>query len=510
MASQQTPDGTGPSETARNIGPTKERAAIDIDTVHNDEATKILDTYDGDRDWTSDEEKRLRRRVDWRLLPILCVTYGLQYYDKNILSQAALFGLRQDLGLDVGERFSWCASIFYLGFLVGAYPVMLLAQRYPVERVASAIVTLWGLCLLLTTVCTNYQGVYAQRFFLGLLEVGISPMFMLIIGSWYKKNEQAMRMGIWLCCNGYVSMVSPLINYGLGSTNPSGSSWRLMFYFAGGMTIAWGILLLFILPADPIRAKGLEPRERYVLVARLRTNNSGVRNTHYKMNQALELAGDPKFWIIFSISFLCMFANAPLSTFVPLIVKGFGYSNLQSLLLFIPVGAWSGTFQLIFCYLAMTYPGIRTWLIFIAQMVTTLAALLLWVLPLSAKGALVFATCFLSTLGGGYVVLMGLQLANTAGYTKRSIASSGLYVGYCFGNFVGPLCFKKQDAPRYVPGFIVIVIASFVAGILAVVYRYVCIWDNRKRDKAGIPEGFDHAFEDDLTDIKNPQFRYVL
>lgn len=95
----------------------------------------------------------------------------------------------------MGERFSWCASIFYLGFLVGAYPVMLLAQRYPVERVASAIVTLWGLCLLLTTVCTNYQGVYAQRFFLGLLEVGISPMFMLIIGSWYKKNEQAMRMG---------------------------------------------------------------------------------------------------------------------------------------------------------------------------------------------------------------------------------------------------------------------------------------------------------------------------
>lgn len=58
---------------------------------------------------------------------------------------------------------------------------MILAQRFPVERVACVIVTLWGLCLILTTVCTNYQSLYAQRFCLGLLESGISPLFMLIV-----------------------------------------------------------------------------------------------------------------------------------------------------------------------------------------------------------------------------------------------------------------------------------------------------------------------------------------
>lgn len=60
---------------------------------------------------------------------------------------------------------------------------MVLAQRYPIERVASAIVTVWGLCLILTTVCKNYQGLYAQRFFLGLIESGVSPMFMMIVVS---------------------------------------------------------------------------------------------------------------------------------------------------------------------------------------------------------------------------------------------------------------------------------------------------------------------------------------
>lgn len=421
-------------------------------------------------------------------------------HDANVVK--AIFGIRNDLNLLVGERYSWSASIFYLGFIVGAYPAMVLAQRYPVERVASGIVTIWGVCLILTVICQDYRGLYAQRFFLGLLESGISPMFMLIVGSWYKKDEQAMRMGIWYSCTGYVSCISPLINYGFGSIDPTGSSWRYMFYFAGALTIVWGVALLFILPPDPVRARGFDDRERYMLVARLRSNNTGVRNTHYKLGQVVELAIDPKFWIIFSIAFLCMIANGPISTFVPIIINGFGFSTLHSLLLVIPAGFYAGTVQLIMPYIAMKYPGTRTWLILTAQLGTTLAGLLLWLLPLSAKGGLLFAAYILPSVGGGYAVLMGLQIANTAGYTKRSIASSGLYIGYCLGNFVGPLVFKKPDAPRYVPGFIVVVITALAAGLLAVVYRYVCIYHNHRRDKSGTTEQFDHAYEDDMTDIK--------
>lgn len=73
-------------ERAQNIGPTVELARID--TLHHDEATKVLGTYDGEKQWTDEEERRLRRKVDWSLMPIMCVTYALQYYDKNILSQA--------------------------------------------------------------------------------------------------------------------------------------------------------------------------------------------------------------------------------------------------------------------------------------------------------------------------------------------------------------------------------------------------------------------------------------
>lgn len=73
---------------------------------------------------------------------------------------------------------------------------------------------------------------------------------------------------------------------------------------------------------------------------------------------------------------------------------------------------------------------------------------------------------------------------------------------HIIGNFVGPLLFKTADAPRYPKGFIAVVITALAAGLLALVYRFVCMWDNRVRDKTGILEGYDHAYEDDLTDKK--------
>lgn len=214
---------------------------------------------------------------------------------------------------------------------------MYLAQRFPTERVASIIVSIWGVCLILTVVCRDHKDLYAQRFFLGLLESGISPMFMVIVGSFYKKNEQAFRMGcvfyqpssqigkltshrIWYSCTGYVSIFSPVLNYGFGRAKSSLANWKLMYLFAGAITIVWGISLWWVLPPDPVRAKGFDDRQRYILVARLRSNNSGVRNKNFKGAQVLELLRDEKFWLMFAIAFLSMIANGPISTFVPLII----------------------------------------------------------------------------------------------------------------------------------------------------------------------------------------------
>lgn len=102
----------------------------------------------------------------------------------------------------MGNRFVFSSAIFYLGFIVGAYPAIVMAQRWPIERVAASITFVWGIIVMGSAACKSYQAFYAQRFFLGLIEAGVGPMFMLVVGGWYKKDEQAFRMGAWFSCTG--------------------------------------------------------------------------------------------------------------------------------------------------------------------------------------------------------------------------------------------------------------------------------------------------------------------
>ncbi|KAG8159666.1 hypothetical protein KVR01_010303 [Diaporthe batatas] len=489
------------------------RTVESVDSFHHDEAAKILADYvaaGGPEEWSELEEKNLTRKIDRRLLPVMAFTFFLTWYDKGILSQAAIFGLRDDLDLEIGDRYSFSSAIFYIGYLIGCWPITMLAQKFPTARVVSVLVTLWGLCVILTAACFNYRGLFAQRFFLGLLESAVGPIFILISGSWYKKNEQPLRVGAFASFVGPAIILSILINYGFGKVQGPVAPWKIMFLFAGAVTIAWGLLIPFILPADPISARDLTARERYIAVARIRSNNTGVRNTHIKLAQVAETLTDLKFWLCFFFALFALITNGPTSSFVPIIIKGFGYDTFESLLLNIPGGAIAFAEILGISWLAIRRPMWRCWIIIACQFASTLAALLLWLLPLSDRAGLLFGAFTIGCGIPGYILLVSTQLANTAGYTKRATASAGLYVAYCIGNIIGPLVFREQDAPRYKVGFAVVVASTVAAALCLLAYRQVCLSLNRKRDQAGFMESFEHAYEDDLTDLKNPHFRYVV
>ena len=327
-------------------------------------------------------------------------------------------------------------------------------------------------------------------------------MFMLVVGSWYKKDEQALRMGAWYCCTAYVTVVSPLINYGLGHIHGTLHPWKYMYLVAGALTILWSLGIYFFMVPDPIRAKGFTDRERYIAVARIRVNNSGVRNTHFKRAQVIDALVDVKFWLTFFMAFTMEIANGPVATFIPIIINSFGFNTLNSLLLTAPAGAIGGTVQILAALVSFKVPRSRTIVMCICELVTVMSCCLLWKLPKHNKAGLLFGVYTLGVFSGAYAVILGLQVANTAGYTKRSISSSGLFVGYCLGNFVGPLVFRPQDAPRYAPGLIVVMATAATAAVLCMVYRVVVIMENKKRDATGTLEGFENAYDDDMTDRK--------
>ena len=62
------------------------------------------------------ESKRVLRKVDLRVVPILFLIYLLQYLDKNGINYASVYGLQKGTHLH-GQDYSWLGSIFYFGML---------------------------------------------------------------------------------------------------------------------------------------------------------------------------------------------------------------------------------------------------------------------------------------------------------------------------------------------------------------------------------------------------------
>lgn len=66
---------------------------------------------------------------------------------------------------------------------------------------------------------------------------------------------------------------------------------------AGSWTIAWGFLLLFLLPDNPMSARMFSLEERKLAVRRLRDNMTGVESKKFKRSQFVEAITDVKIWI---------------------------------------------------------------------------------------------------------------------------------------------------------------------------------------------------------------------
>ena len=73
-------------------------------------ALKLFENHDINAPVDPDEEKKLVRKIDFYILPLIAVNYAFFYIDKTTLSYAAIFGIRDDLHLS-GSQYSWLSSM---------------------------------------------------------------------------------------------------------------------------------------------------------------------------------------------------------------------------------------------------------------------------------------------------------------------------------------------------------------------------------------------------------------
>ncbi|ODM24391.1 hypothetical protein SI65_01981 [Aspergillus cristatus] len=396
------------------------------------------------------QSKKLRRRIDLILLPLLCGTAVFDLFDNvNITS----------------DQYSWLTSLFYFGYLFWEYPASYIAQRLPVGTVISTFVLCWGSILMITASSHNFTGLGVCRFLLGCFEAPITPCFMMIVGMWYLRQEQPFRAGCFYCCNGVGAMVGGLITYGIGQID-SFPVWKAVFMICGGATVRFTV------------------EEKILLIGRGKQNQTGILNRSIKWYQIREAFVDPQVWILFLFTLLNETINGGFANFGKLIIKGLVDSSLLTTALGIPQGAFQVFFILSGSYLSTRFKNIRTIIMAIYLIPTVLGISLLWKFPRSENQyGVLFGYYITGSFVSSLVLALQMPSSNMGGYTKRVTSTALVFLAYCIGNIIGPHAFLSDEAPVY-PTACKLGLACAVTQIAcALGLRVLLVWRNRVKEE---------------------------
>jgi len=464
---------------------------------------------------TEEQERKLLRKIDMNLMPMLCVVYGLNYLDKTTLSYASIMGMQPALHLH-GTNYQWLGSMFYIGYLAWEYPTNRLLQRLPLAKWSAFNIIMWGGTLCCMAATTNFAGAVAVRFFLGVFEAAVTPGFALFTSQWYTRKEQGTRTGIWFSFNGFAQIFGGLVAYGISiGVKKHGAAidaWQIVFLTIGLITVAVGCIFLYFMPDNQLNARFLTPQERVMAVERIRKNQQGVGNKHFKMYQLKEALVDPMTWAFVFFALVADIPNGGISNFFSQLIVSFGYTPDESLLYGTPGGAIE-VVALIACgYLGDKF-GRRILFGMSGMVIAIIGMLLIVCLPLSKPSGRLAGYYLTQASPTGFVALLSLISSNVAGWTKKTTVGALYLIAYCTGNIIGPQTFRPGDKPRYIPAEITIIVCYAVCVLDLAYIHWYYMRKNKKNELARLQPGYSKLDKQeflDLTDRENPEFVYTL
>ena len=226
-----------------------------------------------------DIEKRVIRKMDLRVVALVSALYVLAFLDRSNIGNAKIAGMSKDLHLGNGNKYQWLLTIFYISYIVFEFQA-LMWKIVPPHIWLAFCVACWGLFATCQAATTNWSGMMALRFLLGISEAGFGPGIPYLLSFFYLRHEVGFRIAIFLSAAPLATTFSGALAYGCVNVSghfrrslltnfssiTSGHShfpnWRLLFLVEGLPTLLMAPVAFFFLPDTPAEARFLNEEEK--------------------------------------------------------------------------------------------------------------------------------------------------------------------------------------------------------------------------------------------------------
>jgi ACS family allantoate permease-like MFS transporter len=200
------------------------------------------------------------------------------------------------------------------------------------------------------------------------------------------------------------------------------------------------------MPDNQLNARWLSKDDRRLAVERVRINQQGIGNKHFKLYQLKEALLDPLTWAFAFYACVADIPNGGISNFFSQLIVSFGYTPEQSLLYGTPGGAVEVVALIVCGYLGDRFRN-RILISCSGLIIAMLGMILIVALPLHNNGGRLAGYYLTQASPTPFVALLSLIASNVAGYTKKTTVAAIYLISYCVGNIIGtPPIFLYQNS----------------------------------------------------------------
>jgi ACS family tartrate transporter-like MFS transporter len=273
----------------------------------------------------------LRRKVAWRILPLVILLYIISYLDR---ANVAFAKLRMGEALDFSEEvFGIGIGVFFIGYLFLEIPGALLVERWSARKWFARILITWGLISAATAFVETPTQFYWVRFLLGVAEAGFFPGIIVYFSHWFAQNDRSRALS-WLLVAVPFSLAlgAPVSSLLLDVKWFGLDGWQWLFIVEGMPAVLMGFIVLACLTDRPRNAKWLTQAERDhlegVLVAEAEAKEATGKISVW---QALRL---PAVWLLVIGVMIGNSGGYALTFWLPTTVKNLSGGSDQMTLLY--------------------------------------------------------------------------------------------------------------------------------------------------------------------------------
>ncbi|KAJ7161878.1 major facilitator superfamily domain-containing protein [Mycena crocata] len=304
----------------------------------SDEIIGQLDAKLSSLDSSFDDEsyKKVLRRVDKRIMPLVLLQYLIMRIDVTNISNAAIMNLEQKTDIKrqlhlSPQQWVWVVACFYYPYMFLEPISTILLKKTSAPVWISRIMVTWGIVTCCIAATTSYAGLITTRVLIGALEAGYFPCIVRRIlyfwTFWYTPAELAMRVAALYSAASLSGFIGGFLAYAISYANGVLSGWQWLFILEGIPPVLVGILTFFALPSYPEKSSWLSDAEKQLILQHLHKDAPTIHGKTFDWGAARLLFTDPTYYS-FTAAWICAgVGGSGISFSLPTVIKDLGFTD---------------------------------------------------------------------------------------------------------------------------------------------------------------------------------------